>query len=483
MGLARDERVTTAKGRVPQRPRADASSVGTTVQRMLALQSAVGNTAVAEMVRRGGLPEAQGPHRHGPACGHGVATAPVQRSATGVTVARAEDEHGHEHGHPHAHGHDAGPQGQSALLDAAMKSSSESLPSSVVAKAGVFYQNDALGSTRVHRDVVAQRATAAMGAAAMTVGNHIFLSAGAAADEKLIGHELSHVDKNLKGVPETGHSNGAGVSVTNPHQDSERAAERDGDAYAAGQRTAPSLVTSQAGAGVQAGPVQRMPSPGQSSDEEQGRRIDLHDGPLDLSSEDYIASLPEDSEQEVILKRGITPTQRKAMEKEVIRGSFISLSKMVAKPDEDATKPDPEHVQGYVNQARNDDVAKLIEFSTKPDIATGFAAEASFGIVLTVRIKRKYLAKGATGNESGWIARQGAPYDIVGIERKDAGVEKLSPLTAEEFRDAVKKEEIAEFLLKIANPAGMIEHMQSIDPSMKTAEAMRILRLKKELYG
>ena len=51
---------------------------------------------------------------------------------------------------------------------------------------------------------------AAMGAQAMTVGHHIFLSAGSASDEKLIGHELSHVDKNLKGLPETGHSYGAG---------------------------------------------------------------------------------------------------------------------------------------------------------------------------------------------------------------------------------------------------------------------------------
>ncbi|KUN81111.1 hypothetical protein AQJ66_24405 [Streptomyces bungoensis] len=475
MRLARDEGVMTVKGQAPQRPRVAPSSAGATVQRMLALQSAAGNRAVAEMVRRGGPPEAQAPHQHGPACGHRAQAAAVQRSATDVTVARAEDEHGH------AHGHDTGPEGQSALLAAAMKSSSEALPSSVVAKAGAFYQNDALASTRVHRDVVAQRATEAMGAAAMTVGNHIFLSAGAAASEKLIGHELSHVDKNLKGVPETGHSNGAGVTVTNPRQDSERAAERDGNAYAAGQRTAPSLVASQPGANASAGPVQRMLEEGQSSEE--GRRIALQDGPLELSGEDHIASLPEDSEQEVILQRGITPTQRKAMEKEVIRGSFISLSKMTAKPDEDATKPDPEHVRGYVNQERNDDVAKLIEFSTKSDIATGFAAEASFGIVLTIKIKRKYLAKGATGSESGWIARQGAPYDIVGIERKDRGVEKLAPLTEGEFREVVKKEEMAEFLLKVQDPMAMAQHMSSIEPARKLAEAQKIVAYKKAMYG
>ncbi|WP_216587383.1 eCIS core domain-containing protein [Streptomyces brasiliscabiei] len=472
MSLARDEGVMTVKGKAPQRSRVAPSSAGTTVQRMLDLQSAAGNRAVAEMARRGGLPEAQAPHQHGPACGH-RAQAAVQRSAADVTVARAEDEH--------AHAHDTGPEGQSALLAAAMKSPSEALPPSVVAKAGEFYQNDALGSTRVHRDVVAQRATEAMGAAAMTVGNHIFLSAGAAASEKLLGHELSHVDKNLKGVPETGHSNGAGVTVTNPRQDSERAAERDGDAYSAGQRTAPSLVASHTGANASAGPVQRMLEEGQSSEE--GRRIALEDGPLGLSGEDHIASLAEDSEQEVILQRGITPTQRKAMEKEVIRGSFVSLSKMTAKPDEESTKPDPEHVRGYVNQELNDDVAKLIEFSTKSHIATGFASEASFGIVLTIKVKRKYLAKGATGSESGWIARQGAPYDIVGIERKERGVEKLTPLTEGEFREVVKKEEMAEFLLKLQDPMTRAEHMNSIEPSQRGAEMQKMLAYKKAVYG
>ncbi|MEU1089460.1 DUF4157 domain-containing protein [Streptomyces sp. NPDC005892] len=424
------------------------------------------------MLREAGHSWTQEQHQHSADCGHQQTARPaVQRAAAGVAVERTEDEHAHAHG----------PETQSALLAAAMSSPSEALSSSIVAKAGAFYQNDALASTRVHHGVVAQRATEAMGAAAMTVGNHIFLSSGATASDELIGHELSHVDKNLKGVRETGHNNGGGVTVTNPRQDSERAAERDGSAYAAGHRTAPSLVASQTGSNTTAGPVQRMPEEGQSSEE--GRRIALQDGPLNLSAEDHIASLPEDSEQEVILQRGITPTQRKAMEKEVIRGSFISLPKMTAKPDEDATKPDPEHVRGYVNQERNDEVAKLIEFSTKTRIATGFATEASFGIVLTIKIKRKFLAKGAPGAESGWIARQGAPYDIVGIERKDSGVEKLVPLTEGEFREVVKKEEMAEFLLKVQDPAGKAEHMNSIEPSKKMDEVRKILAYNKAVFG
>ncbi|MEU0843795.1 DUF4157 domain-containing protein [Streptomyces sp. NPDC005962] len=254
MGQARDENAMWGNGRAPrapQRPRATPPFAGTAVQRMLAQQSRAGNQAVVEMLRRSGHPGAQDRHEHGAGCGHQPQESPVQRSAVdgssaqgssvqrssggGATVARAEE----EDGHVHEGVRDASPEGQSALVAAAMNSSGESLPSSVVAKAGAFYQNDGLSSTRLHRDAVAQRATAAMGAQAMTIGNHIFLSA-ATANEKLIGHELSHVDKNLKGIPETGHSNGAGVTVTNPRQDSEQAAEKDGDAYAAGRATAPS---------------------------------------------------------------------------------------------------------------------------------------------------------------------------------------------------------------------------------------------------
>jgi hypothetical protein len=138
----------------------------------------------------------------------------------------------------------------------------------------------------------------------MTIGHHIFLSAGATAEEKLIGHELSHVDKNLKGLPETGHSNGAGVAVTDPRQESERAAERDGDAYATGESTAPSLLAPHAVANGAHQPVQRMLEEGA----EAGRRIALEDQPPGLSTEEHVAGLAEDSEEEVLLKRGVTPT-------------------------------------------------------------------------------------------------------------------------------------------------------------------------------
>lgn len=108
------------------------------------------------MLREAGHSWTQEQHQHSAGCGHQQTARPaVQRAAAGVAVERAEDEHAHAHG--------TGPETQSALLAAAMSSPSEALSSSVVAKAGAFYQNDALASTRGHHGVVAQRATEAMG--------------------------------------------------------------------------------------------------------------------------------------------------------------------------------------------------------------------------------------------------------------------------------------------------------------------------------
>ncbi|MFF7401763.1 eCIS core domain-containing protein [Streptomyces murinus] len=78
------------------------------------------------------------------------------------------------------------------------------------------HRRSASGSEDVLERLYGALAVMPDGAKAMTVGHRIFLSAGATAEEKLIGRELSHVDKNLKGLPETGHSNGAGITVTDP---------------------------------------------------------------------------------------------------------------------------------------------------------------------------------------------------------------------------------------------------------------------------
>ncbi|WP_050514867.1 DUF4157 domain-containing protein [Streptomyces rimosus] len=176
-------------------------------ERAHALQGLVGNRVVARLIK-------EERHVHGAGCGHGEAGG--------------------------AQGEVAGsdPNGLATLLDAAMASRSKQLPDPIRAEAEDFYQTN-LSPTRLHDDVVAQRATAAMGAEAMTIGHHIFLSPQAARDKELIGHELSHVRDNLAGVPETGTANSAGIPVTDPRQGSERGAATNGAAFKAGLSRAP----------------------------------------------------------------------------------------------------------------------------------------------------------------------------------------------------------------------------------------------------
>ncbi|MFI1414341.1 DUF4157 domain-containing protein [Streptomyces sp. NPDC020707] len=165
----------------------------------------------------------------------------LQRLADPGVVARdaGPDQHVHGSGCGHNGGESVGPDTQSALLASAVSSPSRPLSGALRAEADAFYQND-FSNARIHDNHVAQRATEALGAQAMTVGAHVFLGPGMAGNKEVMGHELGHVDKNLRGIQETGDDNGAGLSVTNPGQDSERTAAADGAAFAAGARTAPS---------------------------------------------------------------------------------------------------------------------------------------------------------------------------------------------------------------------------------------------------
>ncbi|MFJ9080260.1 DUF4157 domain-containing protein [Streptomyces sp. NPDC102278] len=213
----------------------------TPVQRLLNLHQAAGNAAVARAV------EARR-HRHGSGCGHAEPT--VQRRES----AQHDHDHDHENRHDHenenGHGHDHGREGlgdtrpasQLSLLGAALATPGSPLPDPFLHRAKAFYRNDHLGAGRVHDNPAAQRATAALGAHAVTVGSHILLGRGAVGSTEILAHEASHLDKNLRGIRETGHDNGAGVSVTDPGQGSERAATADGAAFAAGHGTAPSLA-------------------------------------------------------------------------------------------------------------------------------------------------------------------------------------------------------------------------------------------------
>ncbi|MGW2297593.1 eCIS core domain-containing protein [Streptomyces violaceorubidus] len=218
-------------GRTPHRatpaPTAAVSGAPMTPATVTALQRSVGNAAVQRVV-------AGDAHQHGPGCGH--------------TVQRRFDPDSHQHGAGCGHDgiDDRSPEGQHQLLQEAKESSSSSLPGAFLDKAVPFYQNPALAGARLHTGPIAQRATAAMGAEAMTIGMDVFLGPSALGNEEILAHEASHLDKNSRGITETGSGSGGGPAVTDPGQGSEVAAVNDGAAFKAGDSVAPSLVAQRA---------------------------------------------------------------------------------------------------------------------------------------------------------------------------------------------------------------------------------------------
>jgi uncharacterized protein DUF4157 len=204
---------------------------------VLTLQRAVGHQAVSRALGRDA-------HVHGADCGHGA----VQRRATAETAESAE--------------------APSEILNAAMASASRPIEGGTLKKAQSFYQNDRLSRGRVHTGPLAQRAVAAFGAKAMTVGEHVFFGAGVERDTATAFHEYGHLDKNTRGIAETGTDNGTGAPVTNPNQGSEREAASDGAAAAGGAEVAPSVVAQRA--------VDRSAAAGAGAGEAVQRVVDPH---------------------------------------------------------------------------------------------------------------------------------------------------------------------------------------------------------------
>ncbi|PPK68469.1 DUF4157 domain-containing protein [Actinokineospora auranticolor] len=76
---------------------------------------------------------------------------------------------------------------------------------------------------RLHTDTVAQRSAEELGAAAYTSGSHVVVGSGGM-DMHTLAHELTHVVQQRSG-PVSGTDNGDGVSVSDPSDSFERAAE------------------------------------------------------------------------------------------------------------------------------------------------------------------------------------------------------------------------------------------------------------------
>ncbi|MFI6244927.1 DUF4157 domain-containing protein [Streptomyces sp. NPDC051016] len=197
--------------------------VGTTAQRMLALQRRAGNAAVARAVE-------EERHEHDAGCGHAQQDTPVQRRAVlGVlgTPGRPVD-------------------------------------SAIRAKAEQGMGTD-FSDVVMHTGPEAEASAAEFGARAYTSGRHIVVGAGGA-DEHTMLHELAHAWQQQKG-PVEGTDTGAGVRLSDPSDRHEQ--EADSIAHrirSGGSAVAPTAAQSPAAAtGTGAVPVARMPRGGNSS--------------------------------------------------------------------------------------------------------------------------------------------------------------------------------------------------------------------------
>lgn len=217
-----------AKAKAPSRtptPRTPAAAphpaavhAPTTPAAMLALQRAIGNQAVQRRMPRPEREQALEPeeHVHGAGCGHGEAKAPAQAAS--------------------------GPD----LINEVLASPSQAPSGAMASEMSSYYGGHDFSPARVHTGPVAQRAADAMGAKAMTIGNHVILPPAAAKDKATVAHEFDHLRNNMNGVVEKGPNSVDGVPTTDHRQGSEVAADHNGAAFAAGAKVAPSIAAQRA---------------------------------------------------------------------------------------------------------------------------------------------------------------------------------------------------------------------------------------------
>jgi len=155
---------------------------------LLALQSTIGNAAVVQMLRRAAPPGARGQHRHATDGTRQRTGHPVQRSAV----------------------HD--------VLRAGGRPLDDGIRTEMEARLGADFSD-----VRIHTDSAARASAAEIGARAYTSGDHVVIGAGGA-DKHTLAHELTHVIQQRSG-PVAGTDHGDGLTVSDPNDRFERAAE------------------------------------------------------------------------------------------------------------------------------------------------------------------------------------------------------------------------------------------------------------------
>jgi hypothetical protein len=339
----------------------------------------------------------------------------LQRAIGNQAVARrlAEDEHV-----PGDSRHD--PVSPGELLDQALRSPDHPIPVSDRRELEPFHQTD-LSRGRFHTGPAAQRAVAAVGARAVTIGAHVLFAAGADKDKDTLGHEAKHLSDYFNGVSVTGKDTGAGVPVTDPGQQSERAATADGAAFDAGIRQAPSLAAQRAlapdGAAADQLAVQRAPQYNQH--QTTPTLLDADDS--EYSSEDDFTRvsgrlpLPTPYDQ---VAAAVEAGQRRTVI--LYRGDVMSRLRQVATAGTAGGRTGNAHVGAPSQSAARQQVAygrSSVEYTSDIVVARRFSRGERSGVIV-VEINTMYLARGSV-NEQGWVADDRAPVRVLDLLRRN----------------------------------------------------------------
>ncbi|WP_340378894.1 DUF4157 domain-containing protein [Streptomyces sp. SS7] len=176
-------------------------------------------------------------HVHGSACGHGSGVAPqVQRHVHDAACGHGSGVAVQRHVHDPSCGHAPGAPVQRSSVPEVLRGAGQPLGGAVRAEMEARLGAD-FSDVRLHTGPAAQRSAAEIGARAYTSGSHVVIGAGGG-DRHTLAHELTHVVQQRQG-PVAGTDNGSGLSVSDPTDRFERAAEENARRVLAGPVPAP----------------------------------------------------------------------------------------------------------------------------------------------------------------------------------------------------------------------------------------------------
>jgi hypothetical protein len=177
--------------------------------------------------------------------------ADLQRTVGNAAVVQLLQDDEEAEGGAHAGGDGAPAPERSPVLDVVGRGGGEPLPPSLRGGMETSLGVD-LGDVRVHTDASAASSAHSVQASAYTVGNDVVFAAGqydpaSATGQRTLAHELTHVVQQRSG-PVAGTPTGDGISLSDPTDSFERAAEANADRVISGAPSATSSSTGPAGA-------------------------------------------------------------------------------------------------------------------------------------------------------------------------------------------------------------------------------------------